>query len=537
MIMFLVLVGLALFAGAAAMSIAYAARHDPRWIAGTLLFPVIIPLYYRRHWDELHVAAMVQAAGLVMIVAGVLIIQFRGSIPDGLASAPGGELAYAPDSRQQGGFVDSERALKLLVAHRESRALSGRLSGRPFRPDRVELIDGVLRLSEGRAFFPEREIAIDFNNHWIDPQSRARRTISPGSLMPPHVMISWLDENGRPVSEIIRQGYRLDLELVPLSEGRLAGHLQITLPDLAESYASGEFVAQTNFLRYEGDVVDRSFDHVDTLRHVGDVFLQSQYEAAGIDEISYGQLTIDSLRGTGEATATVLLTDGREARHILKFAKGSLGWSVQVPESAAATEAAGFLSVYRVLPTGADTPVRRQPERSRMASANVEREVKFEELAGLSGRGAVVEYRSGRREEGVLRGARKGRLVLETVKAGGTVEYQLAETDIAVVRLASGEVLRLAGTATAASPQAAPMAAENTVEPGEAPAPQVAGVDLGPLMNRNVRVTTLEGKVTVGVLRGVNARKRLVVETQVGGGKIDYTVPVDQVSTIESVVQ
>lgn len=530
---FLVLVGLALFAGAAAMSIAYAARHDPKWIAGTLLFPVVIPLYYRRHWEELHVAALVQAAGLVMIVAGLLITQFGAADPDGLAAAPGGELAYTPDSRQQSGFVDSERALRLLVAHRESRELSGRLHGRPFRPDRVELIDGALRLIEGRGFFPEREIAIDFSGHDIDPQARVRRTISPGTQAPPTVMISWLDDDGRPVSEIIRHGYRLDLELVPLSEGRLAGHLQITLPDLAESYAGGEFVAQTNFLRYDGEVVDRNFDHEDTLRHVGDVFLQTQYEASGIDGITYDVLTMDSLHGTGEATAAVLLADGREARHVLKFAKGSLGWGVQVPESAAATEAAGFVSVYRVLPASAEEQVRHRPASSPEPSRVTEREAAFGELAGLSGRGAVVEYRNGRREEGVLRGMRKGRLVLETVKAGGKVEYQLAETDIAAVRLASGEVLRLAGTKSAVSPQAVPAVTAAAALPVQETALKVAGVDLGPLMNRSVRVTAQDGKVTVGVLRGVNARKRLVVETQVGGGKIDYTVPVDQVSAIE----
>ncbi|MFP5383462.1 MAG: hypothetical protein ACLGHG_05275, partial [Gammaproteobacteria bacterium] len=292
------------------------------------------------------------------------------------------------------------------------------------------------------------------------------------------------------------------------------------------------------FLRYEGDVVDRSFDHEDTLRHVGEVFLETQYEAAGIDEIGYEQLAMDSLHGTGEALATVLLADGREARHVLKFAKGALGWSVQVSESAAATEAAGFVSVYRVLPTSTEAPARGRPESKPAAASVIEREVTFDELDALSGRGAVVEYRNGRREEGVLRGMRKGRLVLETVKAGGKVEYQLAETDIAVVRLASGEVLRLAGTATAVKPQATPATGTSTApvapKPVQEPTPQVAGVDLGPLMNRSVRVTALDGKVTVGILRGVNARKRLVVETQVGGGTIDYTVPVDQVSAIES---
>lgn len=532
---FLVLVGVAMFAGAAAMSIAYAARHDPRWIAGTLLFPVVIPLYYRRHWEDLHVAAMVQAAGFLLLVAGLLIIQFQGRAPDGLVQAPAGELAYTPDSRQQSGFVDSERATYLQVKHRSSRGVSGRVQGRPFHPDRVELVDGVLRLVEGRGFFPDREIAIDLSGRPMELHSRVRRTISPETLMPPPVTISWLDHNGQPASQLIRRGYRLDLEFIPLTEGRLAGQLQITLPDAGESYATGEFVAQTSFLRYRGDEVDRSFDHEDTLRYVGEVFLASQYEAAGIEAVSYDDLKMDSLHGTGEARATVLLADGREARHVLKFARGSMGWSVQVPESATATEAAGFLSVYRVLPAAPATPERSRASTVSAVPVQVEREVAFGDLAALAGRGALVEYRSGRREEGVLRGLRKERLVVETTKAGGVVQYQVAEAEIAAIRLSSGEVLRLAGSPSAArvpektSQKPAPAAPAETA----APSPAVAGVDLGPLMNRNVRVTTRDGKVTLGVLRGVNARNRLVVETLVGGGKIDYTVPVDQVSTIE----
>ena len=63
---FLLLVGLAMFISGAAMYMAHAARHDPRWVAGSIFMPVVVLLYYRRHWDELWMGALVQAAGLVM---------------------------------------------------------------------------------------------------------------------------------------------------------------------------------------------------------------------------------------------------------------------------------------------------------------------------------------------------------------------------------------------------------------------------------------------------------------------------------------
>lgn len=532
MMTFFLLLGVALFVSAAAMSITYAARHDPRWIAGTFFFPFVIPLYYRRHWEDLHFAAITQAAGVVLVVAGLLAINFQQAGPEVLKPAVAGALVYEPEDRERSDFVNSERALLLLVGHRSFREVMGRLHGSAFKPDRVEMIDGVLRLSEGATFFPDREIAIDFGREEVDFEGRFRRTISPDTESPPKILVSWKEDDGQPVTRIIRGGYRLDLELVPLSEGRLAGHLQVTLPDSEESYASGEFVALTSFLRYHGDEVDLHFDHEDTLRYVANKFLELQHESKGIDDVVFSDLRMDALNGKGEAMATALLKDGGEERHVLIFTKGASGWVVQVSESIAATEAAGLTSVRRASTAETRSPVAVRPSRSVV----VERSVQLLDLAGYAGSGAVIEYRDGRREDGVLKGLRKGRLVIEVIKAGGVVEYQIAEKELALVRLVSGEVLRIAGSEPISEkPVISKLPVASDAE--QLPTMLVSGIDIGSLVNRNVRVTAKGGKVTVGVLRGINSRNRLVVETLVGGGKVDYTIPIDQISAVEPVAR
>lgn len=526
---FLLLLGATVLGTGGVMYFTHAARHDSRWVTGSLLFPFVVPIYYRRHWEDLRVAALLQASGLVMVLAGSLIHVFGSVKPEGVNNV--GEPGFTSAGiRHTGGFVDSERALKLLVGDGRTSALAGRVRGASFHPDRVELIDGVLRMSQGGGFFPEREIAIHLGDVDFTVRERVKFTLVPVSTNVPRIFLSWLGADGKPETEIINGGYRLDLQLAPLRENQVTGYLQLILPDGSESYASGEFFAYTDHLRYRGEEVERGFDHEDTLEFVAREFLESQHPDGNIDHIGFADIVMDTLERRGTADATVHLGDGRQARYALRFGKGEFGWGVMVPETRAATQAAGYESVYRVMPDEQRAPRRASAPTTRTAATPAEHTVAFAELASLAGRSAVVEYRSGRREEGVLHGLRKDRLVMTAAKGGGMVEYQLAESEIAAVRLAGGQVLRVAGGSGAAPVKASPTA---VAPAGEAlTAPVVAGVDLAPLVNRNVRVVAGDGKTTVGMLRGVNSRNRLVVEVSLGAGRVDYTVPVDQVVSI-----
>lgn len=533
---FLLLVGLSLFVCGAAMYLAHAARNDPRWVAGSLVFPFMVPMYYRRYWDELRIAGLLQSSGLVMTVAGALILVVQSGHPDGLIRVQPGEVFTLHTEKQDSGFVDSDRALRLLARRGPGTPVGGRLHGERFRPDRVELIDGTLRLTTGSGFVPEQELTVNFGPDGIDPAKHIKRAIAPNDRDVPEIYLSWRDENGQPVTEVFRGGYRLEIEMAPLVRTKLSGYIRIMLPDRWESYAAGDLSVYTSHLRYNGDEVDRHFDHEDTLRYIADEYVRARYNEADLDTVTFSNLVLDPLEGQGETLAVVTLKDGRVGNHVVKVAKNEFGWSVLQPESAAATAAAGYTDVYSVLPPGGLLVQERpeeKPVEKPVRKAVVERELTFDQLAAYTGQGAVVEWRDGRREQGVLRGMRKDRLVVEAMKSGGVIEYLVSANELARVRLNSGDVIRMPGVAAAAAAAAAARPAPVASTPAASTAPVLLGdLNVTRYMNRSVKVVTRSGKTTFGVLRGVSDN-RLVVETLVGGGKVDYTVPADQLQSID----
>lgn len=476
---FLLLVGLALFVGGAAMYFAHAAKNDSRWIVGSIFFPPVVFLYYRRHWDELWQAGLLQSSGLIMAVAGALMMLFQSTQPGGMMYGNGAGIFSSTSVGQNTDFVDSERAQKLLIRHGPGQRVEGRVHGDVFRPDRVELLDGVLRLREGTGFFPRREIAVFFAETLNADDGRIKQVISPQAGNAPEVHLSWLDSQGKLETAIFRHGYRLEMDLAPLARGKLGGYVQLALPDQAESYAAGDVVVVTSHLRYLGEEVDRHYDHEDTLRFVAEEYVHSQYGAANVAVVGFDNVSLDLLEGRGELLATVTLKDNRVGRHVVKLARNEFGWSVLTPESVAATEAAGYQSVYSALPP-ASVPSQQPPPaaaaRSVTATARkpVLRTLEFSQLASLTGQGTIAEYRNGRKEQGVLRGMRKDKLVLEVQKGGGVVEYLLSAQDLMQLQMNSGEIVRVAAAVVTPSESSAPgseLPVDAEVAPVAAPAP------------------------------------------------------------------
>lgn len=530
---FLLLLGLTLFVSGAAMYLAHAYRHDPRWVVSSLLFPFAVPLYYRRHWSELQVAGFVQCAGLAMAVSGALMLAFQSDRPEGLLKDADSVLT-AGASESDSGFVDSERALNLLVRHGPGTPLSGRLNGVRFVPDRVELINDTLRLIKGRAYWPEREIAFSFPAKSIDLEKGVKRAIAPDSPDAPELRVTSQDEKGQLVSEVYRGGYRLEFELVPVAANKLSGYIQLMLPDAFESFVGGDVTVVTNHLRYVDGVVNVRFDHEDTLKYVASEYLRTQYAAPDIASIDFDGVQMDTLSGTGQMHATVTLKDGRQGQHVVLLNKSDSGWYALGPESMAATQTAGYKSVYELVVPVTEAP-RVTEERTRATPAArkaSERTMAFQDMGALNGQGAVVEYRSGRSEQGVLRGLRKDRLVLEAIKGGGKVEYLISADELAQLKLNSGDIVRLEGAGSVA---AAKSAVTPTEKPAEKPtaAPLMVGErDISAYLNRSVTVLATTGKSTTGILRGIN-KDGVVVETQVGAGKLDTIVPVAQFQSID----
>jgi hypothetical protein len=527
---FYLLFGLAVFAAGAAMYVAHASRHEPRWVAASFFFPFVVPLYYRRHWDDLRIAALLQAGGLAMIVAGGLMVAVQ------LSSAPstldGGGFP-ADGGAMRSGFVDSEEALQLLVRQERERVLGGRVASGSFRLTRAELLNGVLRFIEGDGTYPDREVAVFLGDRVRNLGERWSLNVAPGDTDAPMILVSRRGEDGMPVSEQISSGYRLELQLFPGKRDKLSGLVRMMLPDVDRSYLQGEFVAITSHLRYVGEEVDRDFDHEDTLFFVAEEFLGTQYAEGDVERVSFSQTRMQVLDHLAETIATVGLRDGREARHVIKFARAEFGWTVQVPESMAATEAAGFHPVYRVVPEAVATRTER-PRTAPAARPVPAREVvvSFAQLADYAGRAATVEYVGGRREDGVLRGLRRNRLVLEAIMAGGKVEYLVAPEELAAVRLAGAEVLRLQAAATPVTAAAVePPASVVTAPVSEGPATTAGGRDFAEYLNRSVTVVTVDGKTITGVFRGTS-RDRLMIESIVGTGTVNQPVAVEQLASI-----
>jgi hypothetical protein len=527
---FYLLFGLAIFAAGAAMYVAHASRHEPRWVAASFFFPFVVPLYYRRHWDDLRLAAMLQAGGLAMIVAGGLMVAVQ------LSSAPstleGGGFP-ADGGAMRSGFVDSEEALQLLVRQERERMLGGRVAGGKFRLSRAELLNGVLRFIEGDGTYPDREVAIFLGDGARSLGDRLGLNVAPDDTDAPMILISRRGEDGMPVSEQITSGYRLELQLFPGKRDKLSGQVRMMLPDVDRSYLVGEFVAITSHLRYVGDEVDRDFDHEDTLFFVAEEFLGTQYGEGDVEQVSFSQTRMRVLDHLAETIATVQLRDGREARHVIRFARAEFGWTVQVPESMAATEAAGFQAVYRMMPEEVATRTARpRPTPSARAVPAREVAIEFGQLPDYAGRAATVEYVGGRREEGVLRGLRRNRLVLEATVAGGKVEYLVSPEELAAVRLAGAEVLRLQAAAPVAATAIEPAPAATVAPASAGPATMAGGRDFAAFLNRSVTVVTVDGKTITGVFRGIS-RERLMIESIVGTGTVNQPVAVEQLANID----
>lgn len=526
---FLLLVGLTLFISGGAMYMAHAARHEPRWIVASMLLPVMVPLYYRRHWDELQIAGLLQSSGLVMALAGGLMLAFQAAPAGESGTSRDGTVFSSSKSQGYAGFVDSSRALRLLAKLGPGVAVAGRLNGSAFNPDRVELIDGVLRLSQGRGFIPDHEIAIILGDIELK-DGRLKRVIGPYGGTVPEIQLLSRDAAGQSFTQVFRRGYRLDLELAPTVPGKLAGYMQLTLPDAQESFAGGDLEVLTSHLRYRNGEVDRTFDHADTVHFVAEDYLHSQYKEGAIADIAFSSTALDVLEGRADTQARVTLDDGRVGSHLIKLAKTEYGWSVLGKETAAATEAAGFKPVYNVLPPegwrDARPVVSEKPARKAAAPKAAERDMAFADLSALTGQGAELRFADGRVVQGVLRGMSKDRLLVDAIKGGGTIQFRVAPGELLSLRMNSGDVIRLAGARAGTSSAAAAAAS------APAATVSVGGTDVTRFINKSVKVVTADGKTTSGVFRGVQ-KDRLVIEVAVGGGKVDYTVPSAQLVSID----
>lgn len=122
---------------------------------------------------------------------------------------------------------------------------SGKIHGREFTPDKVQLERGILTLSQGNDFFPDLAVKIFlFLDEGDKPEGKTYRVAAKRSFgaRSPHIHLQWKETGKRvPQTEVFTDGYVMKLEFGKVSRGKLPGKINLRLPDTARSRVSGTF--------------------------------------------------------------------------------------------------------------------------------------------------------------------------------------------------------------------------------------------------------------------------------------------------------
>lgn len=253
----LILGGLLLILAGLVWLVMRAFDTGPLWGWVSLLPPLTL-LYVVRHWRRARQALALCALGFIPLVVGLVLLASH--------DAQRLEAIFSLQWLKPEARPPAELAINLR----------GELNGRRFEPLQGELIDGVLRLSEGQDFFARKELLIRL----AEPTTGAvRLDLLPGDAGPwPEVEISWLEpEQELPEARRLGRGYTLHLELQPLPPNKLVGDIHLVLPAKFKTTLNGKLELFSNGLRYRDGKVDRHVDSLDTLAYVIEDYLQRRF--------------------------------------------------------------------------------------------------------------------------------------------------------------------------------------------------------------------------------------------------------------------
>lgn len=507
-----------------------------RGVAGwRLLLPFGAGDYVREYWQDVRWFALARVLGIALMAAGAGVAIAQNPA---LLSQP--SLIWQPTSSKvtegstQAGVSEfmavKEKAL-LAMRGDDKRDLSGLLHGKPFTYQRVELIDGVLSAREGSDFLPDLEVRILIN---LDPTGMTDRRsfyVQPTDRNPPQVYLSWRDSQGKLQTRIIKHGYSLELQLAPLTEYRLNGFMQLVLPGQLDSYLSGNFIAETNHLRYSNGQVDIAYDDPDTLKYVARDFLSSQYRADAIRSVVVDQVTMDRDSDQGSAVARVLLSNDQLEEHRVKLQRAEFGWQV-----VAGSDQSTILRAASVQDDSAAAS-------AKPVAALPPKQVAPADLLAYVGQTVTLTRTDGSTETGIIRGLDKHGLQVDEQVAAGSVEYHLDPASISKVTLGNGQVLVLpagqqqavAETAAPATDTGAPVvaagqapiavpAATEAVTPQPAPTQASEPADFSryrSLKGKQVTLLGKDGRERHGTLSDV-APNQLTLTVTMGAGSVQF---------------
>jgi hypothetical protein len=118
--------------------------------------------------------------------------------------------------------------------------VSGRIHGRSFTLETVELQGGWLKFKQGRDFFADLEAdLVLFQPDLPGKQFVVKSSQGPG--MHPHIYLHWKNASNPPAQKSYVSGYALRLEFGQPQGGKLPGKVYLSLPDPEKSFIRGTF--------------------------------------------------------------------------------------------------------------------------------------------------------------------------------------------------------------------------------------------------------------------------------------------------------
>lgn len=496
-----------------------------RGVAGwRLIIPFMASAYIREYWEDVRWVALARIAGATFVLMGVGVALAKHPV---LLSQPWLLWQVNEQSASGNTQVDVERYLmaqkQVIQATKlkRDRTLSGQINGRPFYYTRASLVNNMLDVRQGSEFFPELEVRVMLD---IDPrgiESRQEFYIKPSDKNPPEVFVTWRNDDGGIQTRIVKREYSLQLALAPRAKGRLSATMQLILPGEPLSYLSGDFVLETNHLRYKGDDVDITFDHTDTLEYVALQYLNGLYSRKAVQQVEIQSSQMNLHQKSGTAIATVLLSDNQLEEHRLELERMDFGWQVK--------------------PGSNKVTVLRQGGEALKASAAPEPiYITLEDLPLYYGERVVLTRVDGGKEEAIMRGlGRRGLLVEEKISAG-SVEFHIDPDSITQITLRNGQPLlwkkdqeQETGLALQENDQPAaakPKVAEKPEEPELDELSDFA--QFADLKGHQVKVVAKDGKERVGRLDGL-ATNQLTLTVSMGAGAVQFFYKPEDVESVE----
>lgn len=121
---------------------------------------------------------------------------------------------------------------------------TGRVHGISFKTERAALEGPMIKLRQGRGFFPDREFEILVWDAIAEPARLGGRTIEvqPGDSGPkPQVRVSWMNPGGQLPESITANTYAMKLEMGAVKNGWITGRIYLCVADHEKSFVRGKF--------------------------------------------------------------------------------------------------------------------------------------------------------------------------------------------------------------------------------------------------------------------------------------------------------